>query len=373
MPPCPVMTVEHSPTQPAERTVRLDLSDASQAAATHTNLSAVRSDGPVLWLAGDETATLERLVADDAQQPRDYGQHVTFRLADFVTLPGEDEDEEADVEGLGRSGHFLWAVGSHSLRRKQIKAKHEGPKALKRLARVEGQLNRHVLLRIPVVDVDGLPTPVPSAVIDGQEHAAAVLTGLRDLLADDVHLAPFLSLPGKDNGLDIEGIAVDGERVYLGLRGPVLRGWAVVLELRPEVDPDGPGRLRLREFEDGTAYRKHVLDLGGLGVRDLCPCGNDLLVLAGPSMDLDGPVRVYRWHDAVTTDAPEVVRGDVLSIEVELPYGHGDDHAEGIALLGAPDDLRLLVVYDSPAAARIAADGSVLADVVSLSSSPRGG
>ncbi len=32
---------------------------------THTDLSAVRSDGHVLWVAGDETATVERLAADD--------------------------------------------------------------------------------------------------------------------------------------------------------------------------------------------------------------------------------------------------------------------------------------------------------------------
>src|SRR5688500_19591809 len=102
----------------------------------------------------------------------------------------------------------------------------------------------------------------------------AILSGegnLRNLLRDDAHLAPFLPIPGKDNGLDIEGIAVTGERVYLGLRGPVLRGWAFVLELRPEVDPDAPDRLELRPFDDGRRYRKHVLRLDGLGVRDLCP------------------------------------------------------------------------------------------------------
>ena len=49
-----------------ERTVRLRFEQTSRPAATHTNLSAVRDDGRVLWLAGDETATVERLVADDA-------------------------------------------------------------------------------------------------------------------------------------------------------------------------------------------------------------------------------------------------------------------------------------------------------------------
>jgi hypothetical protein len=349
-----------------EQTVELHFDGASRVAATHTNLSAVRSDGAVLWVAGDETATIERLVADDSARPRRYDRQTSFRLADFVHLPGEDTEEEADVEGLARTGHFLWAVGSHSLRRARIKTKHEGEKALRRLARVTGQANRQVLLRIPVREVDGLPTPVRELEIDGVTHRAAVFGAhgrdLRDLLADDEHLAPFLPIPGKDNGLDVEGVAVSGERVYLGLRGPVLRGWAVVLELRPVVDPDEPDRLVLRPFDDGRRYRKHVLRMDGLGVRDLCPHGPDLLVLAGPTMDLDGPVHVFRWHGACAAETPQVVRGELLTREVDLPFDVGTDHAEGIGLLG---DDRLLVVYDSPSPARLTDDG-VVADVVPL-------
>lgn len=351
------------------RTVRLRFGHLSRAATTHTNLSAVRVDGRVLWIAGDETATVERLVADDPTFPSEYADEQTFRLADFVNLPGADADEEADIEGLARTGHFLWAVGSHSLRRRQIKARHVGAKALKRLARVEGQDNRHILVRLPIADLDGLPTPVREIVVDGERHRAAQLDRrdqLRTLLRHDEHLDPFLAIPGKDNGLDVEGIAVTGNRVYLGLRGPVLRGWAFVLELRPYVDPDEPDRLRLREFDDGLPYRKHVLDLDGLGVRDLCPEGEDLLVLAGPTMDLDGPVRIYRWHGARRVEMPAIVRGEVLTRELELTYGEGDDHAEGMGLVGRPEDKMALVVYDSPAAVRLTEDGAVIADVVRL-------
>lgn len=352
-----------------ERTARLRFGDVSRAAATHTNLSAVRVDGRVLWIAGDETATIERLVADDADEPAEYAGEHTFRLADYVDLPGEDADEEADIEGLARHGHFLWAVGSHSLRRKRIKSHHAGDKALRRLGRVEGQANRQILIRLPVVDVDGLPTPMREIVVDGRTHRASQLDkrdGLRTLLRHDEHLAPFLAIPGKDNGLDIEGIAVYGDRVYLGLRGPVLRGWAFVLELRAYVDPDEPGRLRLREFADGRAYRKHVLRLDGLGVRDLCPDGDDLLVLAGPTMDLDGPVRVYRWHGAHRVEMPATVRGAALARELEITYGEGDDHAEGLALIGRPGEKLAMIVFDSPAAARLTADGAVIADVIRL-------
>jgi hypothetical protein len=358
-----------------ERTVRLHFEESARTAGTHTNLSAVRSDGAALWVAGDETATVERLVADDPTEPQDYAGHTTFRLADLVELPAaraneDDEEGEADIEGLSRDGRFLWAVGSHSLRRKRITKGQADAKALRRLAKVTGQPNRQILARIPVADVEGVPTPARELDVDGVRHRAAVFgahgTDLRDLLADDEHLAPFLPIPGKDNGLDVEGVAVAGPRVYLGLRGPVLRGWAVVLELRPEADPAAPERLRLAPFDDGRAYRTHVLDLRGLGVRDLCPHGDDLLVLAGPTMDLDGPVHVFRWHGALADDTPQVVRGDALTREVDVPYGRGDDHAEGIGLIGPDDAPRLLVVYDSPAPARLDEHGAVTADIVAL-------
>jgi hypothetical protein len=327
-------------------------------AETHVNLSAVRSEGPCLWIAGDETATVERLTEVDGG----YGNHVTFRLADVIDLPGGPEDE-VDVEGLARHGPYLWAVGSHSSRRKQIKDKHEGDKAVRRLAKVSDEPSRHVIARLAVTaGPDGLPTVAREA--DG--HTSAILPGgIRVLLEDDEHLAPFLRIPGKDNGFDVEGVAVHRDSLYLGLRGPVLRGWAVVLEVSPR-DGAEPDRLELAPTDEDTdedsVYRKYFLDLAGLGVRDLCPDGDDLLVLAGPSMDLDGPVRIYRWHDALG-EPPQVIRHKALTRELDLPYGDGDDHAEGIALLPGR---RLLVVYDSPTRARLTDPGTVLADVFDL-------
>jgi Protein of unknown function (DUF3616) len=351
-------------------TVRLCFRHESRAADTHVNLSALRVDGRCLWLAGDETATIERLVA--APGGREYADQTTYPLADLVDLPG-DADAEADIEGIARSGSYLWAVGSHSLKRKKIKDKHGTGKAFDRLATVAGEDNRNVLVRIPVVaGDDGLPTLVRKTDQEGQTLHAALFGArgdrtLRDILAGDEHLGPFVAIPGKDNGLDIEGIGINGDRVYLGMRGPVLRGWAVLLELAPYADADEPGRLRLRDIDDGLPYAKHLLDLGGLGIRDLCPHGDDLLVLAGPTMDLDGPVRVYRWHGACTVQAATVVREDDLTVEVDLPYGEGVDHAEGIVVLEPDADGadRLLVVYDSPAPERLDKD-SVTADVVRL-------
>lgn len=337
--------------------VPLRFADHALVALTHVNLSAVRPDGTCLWIAGDETATIERLNVDGAG----YGEHTTFRLADVLTLPG-GPDDEVDVEGLARHGPYLWAVGSHSCRRRQIKAKHDGDKAVRRLAEVIDDPSRRLVARLAIAaDQDGLPAIVRTT---PEGHTSALLPGgITGLLAFDQHLAPYLTIPGKDNGLDVEGVAVRGESLYLGLRGPVLRGWAVVIALLPRYNA-ALDSLELAPLDDdGAVYRTHFLNLDGLGVRDLCPDGADLLVLAGPSMALDGPVRVYRWRDAFIDGASRIVRAPALSRELDLPFGDGDDHAEGIGLL---DEKRLLVVYDSPAPARLVTPGTVLADVITL-------
>ncbi|GAA4557739.1 DUF3616 domain-containing protein [Planotetraspora kaengkrachanensis] len=331
-----------------EDRMELRFHEGAQSAGTHENLSAIRQDGPYLWIAGDETATIERLTSRDGV----YDDQRTFDLADFVDLPA-GRDAEADIEGLARTDGWLWAVGSHSLKRRRLKPGHSADKARRRLATVLREENRFVLVRLPLRD--GVPVRA-----DGRRRAA-VLSGddnLADMLSGDPHLAPFLKLPGKDNGLDIEGIAArpdeHGDRLYVGLRGPVLRGWAVLLEIRPATHPRDPSRLRLAE-----PYRTHFLDLDGLGVRDLCPYGDDLLILTGPSMDLDGPVRVVRWRNGSTGG---VVAATDLETVTELPYGRGEDHPEGLAVL---DDGRLIVVYDSPSPERRTAAG-VYADLIRL-------
>ncbi|MGH3569297.1 MAG: DUF3616 domain-containing protein [Pseudonocardia sp.] len=352
----------------------------------HVNLSAVRTEGEYLWLAGDETATVERLIFDAPDEPTRADGQRSFALDELVDLPGPPE-EEADIEGIARSGGWLWAVGSHSLVRKRVKRHHDEAKALRRLAKVRREPNRFVIARLAVQPgADGHPELVRES-DDGRRSAiigAAGTDNLTDLLVDDVHLAPFLAIPSKDNGVDVEGLAVHGQTLYIGLRGPVLRGWAVVLEVLPRegtANPRDPGQLEFGELPEGTRYRKHFLDLGGLGVRDLCPDGDDLLVLAGPSMALSGPVRVYRWHGAAATETSRVIRGNELTLETEVFHGAGADHAEGIALLGdgsagrartaggadaAATGTRLLVVYDSPAPGRRPTPESVLADRIRI-------
>lgn len=365
----------------ARRTARIPLRfhdvdpDAEKAIREDVSAIAALGDGESLWIGADEGAALERLTAtrDDKGRVTGYGAHVRYDLHDFFDFPG-GRDEEADVEGLAIADGFLWVVGSHSLKRKKPKPDASPEEALDTLTRVKREANRFLLGRIPFVagdrpGVPGLDREAPA--IDGGKRKrrsgslkmSADGSALSKRLARDPHIGPFMRVPSKDNGLDVEGMAVDGDRVFLGLRGPVLRGWATLLELRFKAKKDG--RLKLKPFRDGDLIRRHFLDLDGLGIRSLMIDGRDFVILAGPTMDLDGPVAIYRWRGGVDGDGSTVAPRADVERSLDLPFGEGDDHAEGATMLRLEPGEKpgLLVAYDTPARSRYLADGGVLADL----------
>ena len=191
---------------------------------------------------------------------------------------------------------------------------------------------------------------------------------LTQALADDRHFGPYMAIPGKDNGFDIEGLAVDGKRLLLGLRGPVLRGWSAVLEIAVEATA---GHLRLVALDDdGTLIRKHFLHLEGLGIRDLHFHGDDLYILAGPTMVLDGDIHVFKWAGAKPELAAnrEPVRFlSGLESLVSLPHGRGTNRAE--ALCALPPTLTAhtpawLTLYDAPGPDRKDGEYTVFGDLL---------
>jgi hypothetical protein len=101
----------------------------------------------------------------------------------------------------------------------------------RRLAKLALDGNRRLLACLPIEPNHNEPCLARQAK-DGRR--AMRLKGdsranlLTRALADDPHFGPYMAIPGKDNGFDIEGLAVDGHRLLLGLRGPVLRGWSAL-------------------------------------------------------------------------------------------------------------------------------------------------
>ncbi len=200
-------------------------------ALVHSNLSGAAFTDDWLWVAGDEACAVDRLRKLDPVQRETlrFGEGQSFPLADLLDLPGED-GEEADLEGMGLSDGFLWVVGSHGSKRKNAKRGCDDAENAKRLTKLKLDGNRRLLACLPIEQAqDGSPQLVRQAA-DGRRalrlKGDAKHNQLTDLLADDPHFGPFLKIPGKDNGFDIEGIVVDGQRLLLGLRGPVLRGWS---------------------------------------------------------------------------------------------------------------------------------------------------
>lgn len=334
---------------------------------THTNLSAITltPDGH-LWTGSDELLTIERLAP---VAPGVFGEHRIFPAADLLDL--FNTEGELDIEGMEYSNGYLWLTGSHSTKRKKAKGK-KPRKDLERLATVEHELNRYILGRVPVLNGELLqqythpeqPATTLAAACLQKTEASNILI---DALRSDAHLGPFLSfpLPSKENGFDIEGMAVRGNRVFLGFRGPVLRGWAIILEI--EVEELTPGILTLKgSGAGGNLYCKHFVDLDGLGIRDLCFQNDDLIILSGPTLDTDGAMRIFRLHEATDLTADSVTAQDTKQLEAlfDLPFRPRSDRAEGIALfpcLGQP--AALLVVYDAPHPERIPAPNQIFADV----------
>jgi hypothetical protein len=277
---------------------------------------------------------------------------------------------EIDIEGLDcdAEGRALYLTGSHSTKRKKPRGK-DAAEDLERLATIKPEPARFVLARLPLER--GTPTLRGAATLPRSGAGSLVAA-----LADDPHLGRFVpeaagrdasrTIPGKDNGFDIEGLACMGDRVLLGLRGPVLRGFAFVLELA--VEPAGDGALALGGRGE-RPYRKHALDLDGLGVRELLVHGDDVLVLAGPTMVLDGAHRVYRWRGGPNPKRDSLVAQaeGVLEPLFDIPSLPGADRAEGLANFSWFDeDDSALVLYDSPGPARRLGDHAVLADVFAL-------
>src|SRR5438270_6302469 len=308
------------------------------------NCSALLIHNEHLWIGGDEGTCVDRF----APLPDgNFGLHQRFDLASILNLAADGG--EIDIEGLDASEHYLWLVGSHSLKREQARPGEAASKNRRRLEVVKSEANRYTLARVPF---DGNNAPATHV----EQRQAALLPGdsrgdlLTHAVALDKCIGPACAIPSKENGLDIEGLAVKGDRVFVGLRGPVVRGWAVILDLSLETSDAKMGL---------TSVRKHLVELEGLGVRDLYIEGQDLHILAGPSMNLDGPVFVFRWPGALGQMAEQVVWRKQLIKELAVPFGTGQsaghDHAEGIMLLPEADRNRrsVMVCYDSPGPAHL--------------------
>ncbi|ARM89700.1 hypothetical protein RHEC894_CH03428 [Rhizobium sp. CIAT894] len=270
--------------------------------ATKVSGAACSNDGKTCLLVGDEYSYALTFDVDD--------NNVAIKDRVFL-LPKKAQDghkyKETDAEGVSFSDGFFYIVGSHGRDK-------EGEK----------QDSRYFAYRIPAEALSGGDI--------GEENKVSPAVEKSDRLAALLNQSEALkkanALPPEKDGTNIEGLAVTGDKLFVGFRGPLPDGKAVIGETSVKhVFGAGAGGLQL-----------HPVDLGkGQAVRDLAAYhGDSLLILAGPQDRKGGKAAVYIWSS----------ENGLLELAELGPAGSKDRQPETLMVLSEANGLIRCLVFD---------------------------
>ncbi|MCP5525298.1 MAG: DUF3616 domain-containing protein [Verrucomicrobiales bacterium] len=256
--------------------------------------SAVVDAGRSRILVANDEDNILRLYA----VPGNGAPEQSFALDKLLRV--DPEEPEADLEGAAALGDRVFWVTSHG---RSVKGK-----------------NRPSRRRFFAVRV-GWKEDVCEVMSEGRPY----LRLLDDLLAD-ARLAPFglaaasRKAPKEAGALNIEALAArDDSSLWIGFRNPIPGGRALVI---PLLNPVGLTIGERARFGDPL-----LLDLGGLGFRDLAAWNAGWLIVAGPYAG-GGPFAFFRWDGAGASPAPialPVPRGFAPEAAVVRPVPEGDE------------------------------------------------
>jgi hypothetical protein len=254
---------------------------------------------------------------------------------DEVIHEPDGDCKEADFEALAQDGETLFAIGSHSYDRKKQNENKPHEENFRRLtaAGISACKARDKLRKFRLTG--------------GENVETLQKTSLRGMIDAHPVLQRFADIPDKENGVDIEGLAVFAGSLYVGFRGPVLReNYVPVLRLPTDLDQIAP-----TDRGDDVLF----VNLGGRGIRDLAPGPSDknaLYVLAGPNGDEKQSFAVFRWDgkDQLGGDGHKPGSPELLC-EIELPKDNPKGYKpEGLAYLDTRGgEMRFVLVYDGKA------------------------
>lgn len=220
--------------------------------------------------------------------------------ADFRKL---DDLEALDVDDRGR----VYAITSHS-----------------RTGKGKVSEEREKLVRF---EVEGDQLRDPRVVNNLKKRLMAAHPALKEAAeVEDV----------KDgNGLNIEGLAFDGDRqrLLVGFRGPLVDGNAMLVAIE-NVD-----ELFKKAVKPRIAEERILLDLGGEGIRGMTydPRLEGFLIISGPLEQVENvPFRLWFWPGSAKRPPQPVT----------VPGLDGFEHAEGITPVRWRGQERLLIVSD---------------------------
>ena len=141
---------------------------------------------------------------------------------------------------------------------------------------------------------------------------------------------PDLAKAPKELGaINVESLCADHERLLIGFRNPQIGGKALVIPLlNPEAVARGTGPAK---FD-----KPILLDLGGLGIRDMAHWGDGFLVIAGDFVDRfkpgAKPSLLFSWKPGT---APK-----------DIGVDFHDLNPEAIVIMGDGDKARILILSD---------------------------
>jgi hypothetical protein len=334
----------------AEKIEAWQLQSLPTDASEHLNISAVtmNEDNTLLVIGADEVSHIQILKRS---------AEAKFTLIDDGNFALASDETELDIEGIARNRSYTWVIGSHSMSRKsmlsleKLKKKQSSGEKLsenynhERIATVAVEPTREWLYRL---EIDN----------DGSVGTDSIRRGsLRDIFANHPVLGRFQNIPAKENGVDIEGLAVIADddpkqtRLFVGLRGPLLRGpLAVVLDVSAKEAKADDGRSILKIKLEET----HYLSLGGRGVRGMSEMQNNkdgYLILAGPVGGEPTSYMLYHWNgeDSVPEiNTPNVIRNVTKLCRIPAPEEESRAKAEGVHfLLEEGGIVKFVIVYDS--------------------------
>lgn len=230
----------------------------------------------------------------------------------LIRLLGDNADSDPDTEGVAFHRGYFYVTGSHGVARKSAKEK-TAP---------------FTVFRFKVDEQSGKPAfEVSDKQISAQvQKSTALRAAIR--AADPVGI--YAERPLGQNGVNIEGLALEGDRIYFGFRGPSLDGRAFIISTAID------GLFGLKPLDPKT----HALAVGAnTGIRDLARADDGFLVLTGAVNDQSVTPAVYRW-------SPSSGSLKRLGDLAETPQGA---KAETLLLLEqTPQHYRVLVMFDGP-------------------------
>ena len=276
------------------------------------------------------------------------GQARYAHLTDKALLPDAEPvllrgtDEELDAEGAATDGQYFYVTGSHSAKRSDCASNP----ASRHVLRFKLDPSTGRALRFPASGsalVDYADTGKLWQIMQAQPGLAAHVGERKCLGSEPPDKAPALA---GQQGVNIEGLAVQAGRLYFGFRGPAVQGVGQVLA----VDADALFSADVARDPKATLTR---LALGpNRGIRDMIAVKNGFLLLAGPD---DSPASknagwIVAWWDGQS--APEqIVQPKVLAAldlsGVKLRSCDKELKPEAMTVLEeTPKTYRLLVLSD---------------------------